>query len=69
MAVCITINVLSIHSSFELDHHKFALTLYRTSQFVLALLLAFRLVSLHVAHPWMHVGTTLSEGCEGCVRV
>jgi hypothetical protein len=46
MVVCITVNMLRIYSSFELDHHRFALTLYRTSQFVLALLLAFRLVSI-----------------------
>lgn len=46
MVVCITVNMLRIYTSFELDHHRFALTLYRTSQFVLALLLAFRLVSI-----------------------
>jgi hypothetical protein len=44
MVVCVTVNMLRIHTSFELDHHQFALTMYRTSQFVLALLLAFRLV-------------------------
>jgi heme O synthase-like polyprenyltransferase len=45
MTLASVINSLAIHAGWQLDQHKFALTLYRTSQFVLAMLLAFRHVS------------------------
>jgi hypothetical protein len=44
LAVCATIKLVDGKIAWQLDRSNYALTLYRTSQFMLSLLLAFRLV-------------------------
>lgn len=43
--MCVTIKMVEGKIAWQLDQMNFSLTLYRTSQFMLSLLLAFRLVS------------------------
>lgn len=45
IGMCITIKMVEGRIAWQLDQNNFSLTLYRTSQFMLSLLLAFRLVS------------------------
>lgn len=45
IALCVTIKLLKGHIAWQLDQYNYSLTLYRSSQFMLSLLLAFRLVS------------------------
>lgn len=44
LAVCAAIKLVDGHIAWQLDRSNYALTLYRTSQFMLSLLMAFRLV-------------------------
>lgn len=48
MCMCLTIKFIEGKIAWQLDRSNYALTLYRTSQFMLSLLLAFRLVSAHI---------------------
>lgn len=50
--MCITIKMVEGKIEWQLDQNNFSLTLYRTSQFMLSLLLAFRLVSSNSTLPW-----------------
>lgn len=45
LGLCLLIELLDGKLAWKLDEQNFALTLYRSSSFVLSLLLAFRLVS------------------------
>lgn len=46
VALCVTIKMVEGRIAWHLDQYNYSLTLYRSSQFMLSLLLAFRLVSI-----------------------
>jgi hypothetical protein len=48
MGMCVTIKLVEGRISWRLDSKNNALELYKASQFMLSLLMAFRVVSAHI---------------------